>query len=82
MTDNGSAVWLERRGEGDEMVNRTWWIVGGVGASFLGLILFGKLVALLILLAVIGAPIAGYLMLDPAQRRRLKRIRERRQFGR
>ena len=37
---------------------------------------------LLIVLAVIGAPVAGYLMLDPSQRRRLARIRDRRQIDR
>jgi hypothetical protein len=37
---------------------------------------------LLIVLAVIGAPIVGYLMLEPSQRRRLKRIRGRRQLDR
>jgi uncharacterized membrane protein len=63
-------------------MNRKWWIVGGVGAGILALLVFDWWVVLLILLAVIGLPVAGYLMLDPSQRRRLRRIRERRQLGR
>ncbi|REF37641.1 hypothetical protein [Thermasporomyces composti] len=64
------------------MSNRTWWIVGGVGVGLLALIWLPWWVSLLIVLAVVGAPIAGYLMLDPSQRRRLHRLRERRQLGR
>ena len=64
------------------MSNRTWWIVGGVSVGLLALIWLPWWVSLLIVLAVVGAPIAGYLMLDPSQRRRLHRLRERRQLGR
>ncbi|MEW9547271.1 hypothetical protein [Nonomuraea sp. NPDC050783] len=34
-------------------------------------------VTLLVILAAIGVPVAGYLMLDPSQRERLKRSRRR-----
>ncbi|MFD2081925.1 hypothetical protein SAMN05421678_101160 [Actinopolymorpha cephalotaxi] len=64
------------------MSNRAWWIIGGVGVAFVGWLLLPWWAALLIVLAVVGAPVAGYLMLDPSQRRRLARIRERRQLGR
>ncbi|WP_020573992.1 hypothetical protein [Actinopolymorpha alba] len=64
------------------MSNRTWWIVGGVGVGLLALIWLPWWVTLLIIAAVVGVPIAGYLMLDPSQRRRLQRIRERRQLDR
>ncbi len=63
------------------MSNRTWWIVGGVGVGLLALIWFPWWVTLLIIAAVIGIPVASYLMLDESQRRRLRRIRERRQLG-
>jgi 4-hydroxybenzoate polyprenyltransferase len=63
------------------MSNRTWWVVGGVGVGLLLLIWIPWWVSLLIIAAVVGVPIAGYLMLDPSQRRRLRRIRERRQLG-
>jgi 4-hydroxybenzoate polyprenyltransferase len=83
MTDNGMTGWCTLRAvERDDMSNRTWWIVGGVGVSLLAWILLPWWATLLIVLAVVGAPIAGYLMLDDSQRRRLRRIRERRQLGR
>lgn len=63
------------------MSNRAWWIAGGLIIALLGWILLPHWVALVIVVALIGAPIAGYLMLDPQQRRRLRRIRERRQLG-
>ncbi|MCK2221002.1 hypothetical protein MF672_045445 [Actinomadura sp. ATCC 31491] len=34
-------------------------------------------ITLLVILAAIGAPVVGYLMLDPSQRERLKRARRR-----
>jgi 4-hydroxybenzoate polyprenyltransferase len=64
------------------MSNRTWWIIGGVGVSLIALWLLPWWATLLVVLAVVGAPIAGYLMLDPSQRRRLQRIRGRRQLDR
>ncbi|MGH3490953.1 MAG: hypothetical protein ACRDP8_23950 [Actinopolymorphaceae bacterium] len=64
------------------MSSRTWWIIGGVGVSLIALFVLPLWATLLIVLAVIGAPIVGYLMLEPSQRRRLKRIRGRRQLDR
>lgn len=64
------------------MSNRGWMIAGGVGAGLLVLWLIPGWVATLIVLAVIGLPIAGYLMLDSSQRQRLHRIRRRGQIGR
>jgi len=61
------------------MSRRTRWIIGGVAAVVVFLLLPGwlKILALIVLVAV---PAVGYLMLDPSQRRRL-RERRRRQIG-
>jgi hypothetical protein len=50
----------------------------------LGIILLWALpwwVGLVIIAAAIAVPAGGYLMLDPSQRRRIGRIRGRRQIG-
>jgi hypothetical protein len=55
----------------------------GIAGAIVGLILLFVLpwwVGLVIIAAAIGIPLGGYLMLDPSQRRRIKRIR-RRQIG-
>jgi hypothetical protein len=55
----------------------------GIAAAVVGLILLFILptwVGLVVIAAAIAIPVGGYLMLDPSQRRRLKRIR-RRQIG-
>jgi multisubunit Na+/H+ antiporter MnhG subunit len=60
----------------------------GVGGVILGLILLFILpswalwVGALIIVAAIAIPVAGYLMLDPSQRRRIKEMRRRGQLGR
>jgi hypothetical protein len=57
---------------------RTKIAIGGV---IIGLILLWLLpweIGALIILAAIAVPVAGYLMLDPSQRRRLKNIQGRR----
>jgi len=64
------------------MSNRTWMIAGGVGAAVVLWWLLPNWIALVLVLAVIGVPVAGYLMLDESQRRRLRRMRQRRQLGR
>lgn len=65
------------------MSKRTWWIVGGVGVGLLLWIWIPWWASLLIIAAVVGIPVAGYLMLDPSQRKRLKRIRaNNKQLGR
>jgi Flp pilus assembly protein TadB len=52
----------------------------GIAGVIVGLILLFILpwwVGLVIIAAAIGIPLGGYLMLDPSQRRRIKRIRRR-----
>ena len=64
---------------------RRWQIAGGVVALLIVLVLFNAIpgwVFVLLVAAAIAVPVAGYLMLDPSQRRRLKGIRQRRQIGR
>jgi Flp pilus assembly protein TadB len=56
----------------------------GIAGVVVGLILLFVLpwwVGLVIIAAAVGIPLGGYLMLDPSQRRRLKRVRQRRQIG-
>ena len=59
------------------MSGRTKIAIGGV---IIGLILFfiNPWIALVVIAAAIAIPVAGYLMLDPSQRRRLKNIQQRR----
>ncbi|MDS1269081.1 hypothetical protein RIF23_02090 [Lipingzhangella sp. LS1_29] len=63
------------------MSSRGWMIAGGVGAGLLLLWLLPGWLTLLVVLAVVGVPIAGYLMLDPSQRRRLGRAAGRGRLG-
>lgn len=63
--------------KGHAMGKNTTWIVGGAAAVILALWL---LPWWLFLIVVIGVPVAGYLMLDPSQRRKL-RNRRNRQIG-
>jgi hypothetical protein len=61
---------------------RTKLAIGGV---IIGLILLWILpweIGALIIAAAIAVPVGAYFMLDPSQRRRLKRIQERRQLDR
>jgi hypothetical protein len=56
----------------------------GIAGVVIGLILFIVLpwyVPLILIALAIGIPVAAYAMLDPAQRRRLKANRRRRQLG-
>ncbi|MEV5408089.1 hypothetical protein AB0K60_04490 [Thermopolyspora sp. NPDC052614] len=57
------------------------YYVGAGIASLLALMLLPSLVAWLIVIVALGAPVAAYFMLDESQRARLRRIR-RRQIGR
>lgn len=59
------------------MSKNTTWLIGGAAAVILALWL---LPWWLFLIVVIGIPVAGYLMLDPSQRRKL-RGRRNRQIG-
>jgi membrane protein implicated in regulation of membrane protease activity len=52
-----------------------------IGGVAVGLLLWPLIGFWLSLLVVIGVPAAAYLMLDPSQRRRLRRIR-RKELGR
>ena len=55
-----------------------------IGGIIIGLILLiiNPWIALVVIAAAIAIPVGAYLMLDPSQRRRLKRINERKQLGR
>ena len=55
-----------------------------IGGIIIGLILLfiNPWIALVVIAAAIAIPVGAYLMLDPSQRRRLKRIQERKQLGR
>ncbi|MFF3752361.1 hypothetical protein ACFYYH_18150 [Streptomyces sp. NPDC002018] len=60
------------------MSTRTKIIIGGVAVGVLLWPLIGFWFSLLV---VLGVPVAAYLMLDPSQRRRLRRI-NRKEIGR
>ncbi|GHH68653.1 hypothetical protein GCM10017673_18080 [Streptosporangium violaceochromogenes] len=53
------------------------YVLGAGVAVILSLIFLPGWLSLLVVLGVVAAPIAGYLMLDPSQRERLKRARRR-----
>jgi hypothetical protein len=56
-----------------------------IGGIIIGLILLWVLpweIGALIILAAIAVPVGAYFMLDPSQRRRIKRIQERKQLDR
>jgi Flp pilus assembly protein TadB len=56
----------------------------GIAGVVIGLILLFVVpweIGLVIIALAVGIPLGGYLMLDPSQRRRLKRVRQRRQIG-
>lgn len=63
------------------MKRQTAYVVGGVGVGVL-LWIFGVpgWIVGLLLLAAIAAPVVGYAILDPSQKRRLKSI-ARKQIG-
>jgi hypothetical protein len=52
----------------------------GIAGAIVGIILLFWLpwwIGLVVIAAAIGIPVGAYLMLDPSQRRRIKRIRRR-----
>ncbi len=63
------------------MSNRMKILIGGVVLGLV-LLLVNKWVALLVIVAAIAIPVAGYLMLDPSQRRRLREQRRRKRIER
>jgi uncharacterized membrane protein len=56
---------------------RTKIAIGGIIIG-LFLLFFNPWIGLVVIAAAIAVPVAGYLMLDPSQRRRLKNIQQRR----
>ena len=56
------------------------WGIAGVIIGFILLFLVPWEVALALIVLAIAIPTGAYLMLDPAQRRRLKNIRRQRQI--
>lgn len=54
------------------MSTQTKFVIGGVVVGFLTLIIFPWWLTALIILGVVGAPLVGYMMLDPSQRRRVR----------
>jgi len=62
-----------------DMSTGTKYLLGGAAAAVIAFILLPNWIALLL---IIGVPVAGYLMLDPSQRRRLRRAAGRKQIGR
>ena len=64
------------------MSGRTKLAIGGVIVGLILLWLLPWEIGALIIAAAIALPVGAYFMLDPSQRRRLKRIQERKQLGR
>ncbi|WP_283138385.1 hypothetical protein [Rhizohabitans arisaemae] len=54
------------------------YVIGGAVGLFLAWLLLPGWLVWLALIALVAVPVVGYLMLDPAQRARLKRIRQKR----
>lgn len=54
-----------------------------IGGIIIGLILLfiNPWIALVVIAAAIALPVGAYLMLDPSQRKRLRRVQRRRQIG-
>ncbi len=53
-------------------MGRTGYVIVGVIAALIAFILLPGWIKLLGVVLLIGVPVAGYLMLDPSQRRRLR----------
>ncbi|MEU5881973.1 hypothetical protein [Spirillospora sp. NPDC047279] len=62
------------------MTTKSKVIIGGVAVGFLTLFIFPWWLSALIILGVVGAPLVGYLMLDPSQRKRV-RAQSRKRLG-
>ena len=64
------------------MASNKKWLYMGIGI-IIGLILFSVngWLALAVIVLAIAAPTAGWMMLDPSQRRRYREIRRRRTLG-
>lgn len=64
------------------MSNRMKYVLGGAAVALLAWLILPNWLALLILVAIVAAPVVGYLALDESQRRRLSRLRNRGQLRR
>ena len=65
------------------MSGRMKIMIGGVIIGLILILLLPWQIGAAVILAAIAVPVAGYYMLDPSQRRRLKNIQQRRrQIGR
>jgi hypothetical protein len=62
------------------MSPRTKYVIAGVVAALVALWLLPGWAAALLIVAVVAVPVVGYLLLDPEQRRRLRRA-TRKQIG-
>lgn len=62
------------------MSNRTKYVLGGIGVALFAYWLLPGWLTALIVVAIVAAPVVGYFMLDETQRRRLTRLRDRRQL--
>lgn len=62
------------------MAKNTGMVIGGIAVGVLIFLLLPGWLKLLALVAIVGVPAVGYLMLDPSQRKRL-RNRRNRQIG-
>lgn len=66
MPHNGH-IRASARAEGDDRMSK--YLLGYAALAIVAWVLLPNLIALLL---IVGVPVAGYLMLDPSQRRRLK----------
>ena len=64
------------------MSGRMKFAIAGAVVGFILLFVFPWWVGAALIVLALGIPAAGYLMLDPSQRRRLRNIQQRRQLGR
>ncbi len=64
------------------MSGRMKFAIAGAVVGFILLFVLPWWVGAALIVVALGLPVAGYLMLDPSQRRRLRNIQQRRQLGR
>ncbi len=64
------------------MSGRMKFAIAGAVVGFILLFILPWWVGAALIVLALGIPAAGYLMLDPSQRRRLRNIQQRRQLGR
>lgn len=65
-------------------MSRKWqmFVAGFVVAIILFIVGIPWWVPVLLVIAAISVPVVGWMMLDPSQRRRIRRMRDRGQLGR